>query len=107
MFLLQEPIFYDGVKEVLQDRIELALKSYDLLNTFLTNSSWVAGDQVTFADYNIANTLVAIDYLVPLDKEKYPRVQEWVERVTKLPCYKVAEAGFQKYKNALDGLLAK
>lgn len=103
----QEPILFQGAKTVPEDKKEAVYRCYELLDFFLKDSPWVAAENVTIADFNILTCIEYVNYLVPFEQKKYPRLAEWFERAKSLPCYRVTESGFKECKKLLESLLAQ
>lgn len=49
------------------------------LEDFLTNFKWMAGDQVTIADYSMLGSLTTLKEL-NVDFSKYPKLNDWYDR---------------------------
>lgn len=90
-----------------EDKIPPIHDCYNLLEIFLKDSSWLAGNHVTIADFNVVTGIDVANYLVPIEEKKYPRLAQWYQRVKSLPFYGVTEAGFQGYKKLMESLLAR
>ncbi|KAF5270029.1 hypothetical protein FQR65_LT05828 [Abscondita terminalis] len=81
------PILTGGVKTIPEDLIQETLEVYELLDKFLESSAWVAGDSVTLADLSLLSSITTLNYLVPIDANKYAKIIEWIKRGEKLPYY--------------------
>lgn len=97
---------YGGTKTIPQDLIDDAIQGYDFLEKFLESHQWVAGDQLTIADFNLVTSAIAMDVLVPVDANKYPNITAWIKRAQQLPYYNVIEKGHEDYKNLAKRLLS-
>ncbi|XP_018328672.1 glutathione S-transferase D7 [Agrilus planipennis] len=75
------PVLLHGEKpnDEQADKVKEALK---LLNTLLENSQWVAGPQMTIADFSIIATVSTAD-AVGFNIKDFPRVSEWYEKMKK------------------------
>uniref|UniRef100_A0A182YJR6 glutathione transferase n=1 Tax=Anopheles stephensi TaxID=30069 RepID=A0A182YJR6_ANOST len=51
-----------------------------VLNSFLHDSRWTAGEHITVADFAIAVTVAALDGLLNFDFTVYPNVHRWYEQ---------------------------
>lgn len=60
---------------------------------------WLAGDDVTIADFSIIAVVSAINVLVPVVSEKFPRTLAWMSRCQNLPYYQEGnQRGLDKFK---------
>lgn len=91
---LQKPLIFQGKKQILQEKVNDVLEAYGFLNTFLEESKWVAGEEVTIADFSIYETATSLNVIVPIDKDKYPNVLRWIGQVNELPRTEVCKQGF-------------
>ncbi|KAF5270028.1 hypothetical protein FQR65_LT05827 [Abscondita terminalis] len=80
-------------------------KAFEILNSFLDKSKWVAGDNLTIADFSLISTVTSLECIVPLDFKKYPKIAEWIQRVQELPYYNVTAKGLKVLKEFLDDLM--
>lgn len=71
---------------------------FALLNTLLEKSKYAAGDEVTIADFCLIACITTLEFYVPIDNEKYPKLSEWDKRIRELPYYHVSEPGLERYK---------
>ncbi|KXJ72418.1 hypothetical protein RP20_CCG018086 [Aedes albopictus] len=87
-----EPIFYNGGTEIPTEKVEYMQKSYKLLEDTLVND-YVVGNSMTIADFSCVSTISTVMSVVPLDKDKHPRIYAWLERMKALPYYQEANGG--------------
>uniref|UniRef100_A0A1I8PPT7 Uncharacterized protein n=1 Tax=Stomoxys calcitrans TaxID=35570 RepID=A0A1I8PPT7_STOCA len=59
--------------------------AYATLERFLEQNKWVAGDQITVADFNCITSVVSMKSLRPVTKEKYPLIYDWINRMLDIP----------------------
>lgn len=77
------------------------------MNAFLDENEWIAGDQVTIADFCIVATASTTDILVPIDKQKYPNLTKWYAKMQKHPSFEAGRAGLEAMKEMLANALKK
>nr|AHC08055.1 delta glutathione S-transferase [Locusta migratoria] len=63
--------------------IEKVNEGLETLNRMLDGKQWLAGDNITLADYAIANTLSALEFAPEfgIDPTKQPNIKQWLPRV--------------------------
>ncbi|XP_032572105.1 glutathione S-transferase 1-like [Drosophila sechellia] len=92
------PFWINGVTEVPQEKLDAIHRGLKLLETFLGNSPYLAGDSLTLADLSTGPTVSALPAAVDIDPATYPKVTAWLDRLNQLPYYKeINEAPAQSY----------
>ncbi|XP_058815242.1 glutathione S-transferase 1-like [Topomyia yanbarensis] len=84
-----EPILFRGGSEIPTEKKEYILKAYQLLEDTLVDD-YVAGNSLTIADFSCVSSFASIMGVIPVDKSKYPKIYDWLERLKKLPYYEEA-----------------
>ena len=74
--------------------------AYGFLELFLSNSSFLAGDLLTIADFSCISTMSSLNLFEPVDSSKYPKVSAWIARLEELPYYQ--EANGKGIQMAID-----
>ncbi|KAF5279728.1 hypothetical protein FQA39_LY05418 [Lamprigera yunnana] len=105
--VVARPIIYRGSKTISQYLIEEVNESYEILNNFLKNSKWVAGDRLSIADFSLISTVTSIDVLIPIDLNKYTNIDSWLKRARSLPYYHINQKGVDDFKEYMNELLNK
>ena len=91
---------FESKKKIIED-------AFDMLETFLENHSYMAGDELTLADLSIITSVSSLTVAVPLDDSKHSKLQAWIERLKQLPYYQEANGvGAEKIKEFVAPLLA-
>lgn len=88
-----EPIFYWGSYDVPQEKLEYIGKCWPLMESFLENSDYLCGDELTIADFCCIATATSCDGLAPIDSKKYPKLIKWINRMESNEHYKAARMG--------------
>lgn len=95
-----------GVKTVPQHLMEEVLQAYEFLDKFLEGHQWVAGDQLTIADFSLLSSATSLSHLVPIDFSKYHNISDWINRAQQLPYYKVNQKGLDDLKDFCGKLMS-
>ncbi|KAK4877107.1 hypothetical protein RN001_009613 [Aquatica leii] len=85
-------------KTIPKEKIEPVQEVYKTLEKYLDGKKWIAGNNVTIADFSCGTTTSSLDFLHPIDKKVYPKVDDWLNRVKKLPYFKNDEQQFEHFK---------
>ncbi|BFG03232.1 glutathione S-transferase 1-like [Drosophila madeirensis] len=81
------PLFRLNETEIPRARIDALEDVYATLETFLTINKYIAGKQLTIADFHIVAILSIIEIFLPVDAGKYPKLSAWMQRIAQLPYY--------------------
>lgn len=75
-------VIYKGGKHVPQDKIDQLYASYEILEAFLANDSFLVGNSLTIADVCAAINVISSDGLyAPLQADKHPNILAWLNRI--------------------------
>jgi len=76
------PIFRQGktLESTPAEKIEAFKKSVELLESFLSQTKYVAGDHLTIADFALLASVAATDF-IKFSLSEYPKILEWMKRV--------------------------
>nr|QII57454.1 glutathione-S transferase delta8 [Xenocatantops brachycerus] len=99
------PVFQG--KQADPSKIEKVNDSLETLNRMLDSKQWLAGDKITIADYAVAISISALEFIPDsgIDATKQPNVKQWLSRVeSSHPKY--AE-GLKEYREALKKMKQK
>lgn len=77
-------------------------EAFTTLNTLLEKSKFTAGDEVTVADISLIACVTSLEYYVPVDEVKYPKLASWVKKIQALPFYELNEPGLKIYNEAVQ-----
>ncbi|XP_037716872.1 glutathione S-transferase 1-like [Drosophila subpulchrella] len=87
---ITKPLFSAGQTKIPKERYDAIIEIYDFLETFLGDNDYIAGGQLTIADFSIISTVTSLEAFVELDSAKYPKVSAWIKRLQQLPYYEEA-----------------
>lgn len=89
-----------GAKGITTEDKDNTYKLYGLLEKFLEDRKWMAGESLSLADFSLVTTVTTLDIFVPVDAEKYPRISAWISMAKEtLPEYEeINEGGLKKLK---------
>ncbi|KAK4877102.1 hypothetical protein RN001_009608 [Aquatica leii] len=99
------PILTGNTKTVPNNLIEETAQVYEFLDKFLEGSTWVAGNNVTLADFSLLSTITTLDDLVPIDSNKYANIIAWIKRGEQLPYYHANATGLELFRLKIKSCL--
>lgn len=67
----------------------------------------MVGDNLTLADISCCIDLLTLDKLIPIDKNVYPKLAAWMERVASIPNFHdINDDGTQQLQSRFESCLA-
>ncbi|EDW01855.1 glutathione S-transferase 1 [Drosophila grimshawi] len=103
---LQHLLFTENITELPKDLIDQLHETYAVLEQFLVDQAYLAGQQLTIADFSIVSTLSSLHLsYAPIDPTEYPNLSAWLARISSLPYYE--EANLQGARLLADQVRAK
>lgn len=86
-FAIGAPIMYKGATEYDADAITAYYAVLDTLEMFLADGHYMAGNELSVADFSAIPSISTMMASGIIDFAKYQKISAWVERMTKLPYY--------------------
>ncbi|XP_050515298.1 glutathione S-transferase 1-like isoform X2 [Diabrotica virgifera virgifera] len=105
-YLCSELLFL-GKKEISKDIAAEEEKALQFLERFLKDNKYVAGDEMTIADFSIWTTLSNASNMVPIKETIFPRITEWIKMMNQQPYREINEPGATRFKSLIDAALKK
>jgi glutathione S-transferase len=93
-----------GVKKIPSEIRESLKVLLNTLETFLTQSEWFAGDELTLADFALLASVESIKCW-GANFTEYPRLNYWYERCRPLPGFTENHEGARKLAEKMSKLL--
>lgn len=85
------PVFRGIAKEFDKEDLDSLYAALDILEIFVKNSSYVAGNNLTVADFSLISSVTTIQkFLGQFDAVRFPKLLAWIERMNKLPYFEEA-----------------
>ncbi|SPP75875.1 glutathione S-transferase 1 [Drosophila guanche] len=81
------PLIRENQTEIPQAKIDALSGVYESLNTFLKTTDYLAGNNLTIADFSVIAVLSGTPIFLEVDARKFPNLAGWVQRIKKLPYY--------------------
>lgn len=74
-------VFYYEGKEISQDKIDAIYTTYEILEAFLAEDSFLVGNKLTIADISVSLTLSLLEAYAPLQPDKHSKILTWLQRI--------------------------
>lgn len=76
---------------------------YTHLEMYLAEGKFIAGEKMTIADLSIVATLSTTDLIIPVNRDRWPKVSTWYNQMKKLPYYQGAnQEGVENLKSKIN-----
>ncbi|KAF2886777.1 hypothetical protein ILUMI_19396, partial [Ignelater luminosus] len=96
------PIIMLGEKELSKENLVALKEGYSFLNKFLEGNTFVAGENLTIADFSCVASISTGSVILPISSELYPSLFKWYQKCKALPYYDKANG---PGLNNLDALI--
>uniref|UniRef100_A0A8D8DC18 glutathione transferase n=1 Tax=Culex pipiens TaxID=7175 RepID=A0A8D8DC18_CULPI len=104
---LMRKIFQRHITDV-SEHLKPVEEAIDFLEIYLSDSHFVACDELTVADFSIVATLSTLESVCPIEESRWPKVHDWYGRMRQLPYYHEAnQVGLDKLRDKLNSILMK
>ncbi|XP_070069199.1 glutathione S-transferase 1-1-like [Drosophila takahashii] len=80
----------EGKTEIPKARFDALEEVYKTLDYFLESNDFLAGQNLTIADFHVIAVLSTTLFFRDVDATKYPKLADWIQRIKKLPYYEEA-----------------
>ncbi|XP_034478652.1 glutathione S-transferase 1-like [Drosophila innubila] len=87
---ITKPLIFSGVTSIVKSKIDAVAEVYDLVEIFLGDNDYIAGTELTIADFSFVTTMCCLKIFLEPQPNKYPKIVAWLERLKKLPYYEEA-----------------
>jgi len=92
--LLYERVYKKIAKRGYPDsrKIKLGIRNFkfhlDYMNWLLDKRKWLAGDEMTIADFSASAHLSSLDYTNDVDWDGFPSVKDWYSKIKSRPAFR-------------------
>ncbi|CAK8678248.1 glutathione S-transferase 1-like [Clavelina lepadiformis] len=84
-----------------KDKIPEVKKVLDLYEKYLSKSTFIAGENLTIADFHMSSSLLLLDLTDYNDFDDYPKTSAWLAKIKALPYFDACNKnGMKTFKNA-------
>lgn len=95
-------------KEISKDKLSAINEAYSHMNNFLENQAYIAGENLTIADFCCVSTVSTATVIIPISNERFPNLSKWYQRCKSLPYYEEANGvGLSKLDMLVESKLGK
>lgn len=75
---------------------------------FLNGNVYIAGENLTVADFSIWSTLLVLDFLLPIDAEQFPKLKSYMKTTFEAyPHFQTNLEGTKKQIDLIDKCMEK
>ncbi|XP_039479955.1 glutathione S-transferase 1 [Drosophila santomea] len=87
---ISKAVLFQGQTKLPKERYDAIFEIYDFVETFLKGNDYIAGNQLTIADFSLVSSVASLEAFVSFDAAKYPRISAWIKKLEQLPYYEGA-----------------
>ncbi|KAL1502344.1 hypothetical protein ABEB36_007498 [Hypothenemus hampei] len=99
-------LFSSASKTIEKDKADQITQGYQSLETLLEGKNYVAGNELTIADFSIVSSISSCNAaMVPIASNTYPRITAWLARMQALPYYESNQKGVDQFKAFIQSKL--
>lgn len=99
-------VFFNGATEYPAEAIKGIHSTYDFMEAFLQDDSFMVGNTITVADYCLVATISTCQLAAPIVEEIYPKLAAWYERMKLVPFYHEMNGQFvENFRQVIEGKL--
>lgn len=98
MYEMMAPMYFGKIREIPQEKINEMNLAYEIIEGFLASGGkFICGDELTIADLSIWSTLLSVRFLVPIDDQKFPKLEKWLRRMKTRESYELNQNGANQH----------
>ncbi|CAH0546309.1 unnamed protein product [Brassicogethes aeneus] len=105
MLVITKSIIFQGVKSIPKEQSDAVIEAYGYVENYLEKTKFVAGNNVTIADFSLVTTVTSCDLVVPIDATKFPKIAAWIKKMEQLPYYDVNKVGLDMLRATIKSKL--
>ncbi|XP_030027473.1 glutathione S-transferase 1-like [Manduca sexta] len=96
------PTYVGRLSEMTRGMIKNIEAAYDILESYLADTIYIADDLITIADISIISTMGTLDGLLPVNEKRFPKLKRWMENMNKTYyCKKINIPGAKMHVESL------
>lgn len=96
------------IAQIGQKQIDAIEEVYQITESYLNKSQYIALDHFTVADICTGATITSLNVVVPIDAQKFPRLIQWVGALYIENCFQEVNApGLEQFNILLNALLER
>ncbi|CAH1102057.1 unnamed protein product [Psylliodes chrysocephalus] len=107
--LIGRSLLFEGAKSIDPKLLASLEEAFSITEQFLERSKYVAGDQLTIADFSFVTCITSWSgAFAPLTEDKFPKICAWIKKMQQLPYYRECnQVGLDIYLGAIKDKLSK
>lgn len=105
------PVFLGRETSIAENKITELLRAYETIETFLDGYEYLAGETLTLCDLSLWCLMESGCQVIPIDNEKFPNFNRWLNKMRELPTYALNKEGadlhVEFFRQCLERNIAK
>ncbi|CAG9854861.1 unnamed protein product [Phyllotreta striolata] len=102
-------LIFFGDKSIDPKKLQGVEEAYGIVEKFLEDSPYVAGDSLSLADISFITTITSWNVsIAPVNAAKYPKITAWIKKMQQLPYYQeINQHPLNVYEKLVKSKLSK
>ncbi|XP_057656002.1 glutathione S-transferase 1-like [Diorhabda carinulata] len=85
--MISKAVIFEGAKNPQPKQLAALEEAFNITERFLDKNKFIAGDNLTVADFSFVTSLTSWTVFCPLDETKHPNIAAWLKRMKSLSYY--------------------
>ncbi|CAK1581154.1 unnamed protein product [Parnassius mnemosyne] len=103
---IMAPTYGGKLTEISKSMIRNVEDAYRILETYLSDTLYLADDVITLADISVMTTMSSLNGLHPIDDKRYPKLKHWLINMYQQDyCRRINEPGSKQHVQVLKMLM--
>ncbi|XP_050515177.1 glutathione S-transferase 1-like [Diabrotica virgifera virgifera] len=91
-------VFLEKKRDIIPEQLKALEEAYEIVEKFIGSNKYVAGDELTIADFCFWTTITNWNAIGLCTEEKYPKITAWLKRMYELPYSKFNRDAEDEFK---------
>ncbi|CAG9839370.1 unnamed protein product [Diabrotica balteata] len=100
-------VFLEKKRDIVPEQLQALEEAYEIVEKFLGSNKYVAGNELTIADFSFWTTITNWNAVGLCTEDKYPKITAWLKRMSELPYSKFNKDAEDAFKATWNELMAK
>ncbi|CAH1154586.1 unnamed protein product [Phaedon cochleariae] len=105
--VIGKSLIFEGAKEIPQKLLDQLTEAVHMVEKFLEKTEFVAGNQMTIADFSFVTSITSWTPFVPLTEAEFPKIMAWLKKMEQLPYYSENQIGLDQLLKVLKTKMPK
>ncbi|CAG9817783.1 unnamed protein product [Phaedon cochleariae] len=105
--IISRSLIFEEAKEIPQKLLDQLSEAFYMVEKFLQKNEYVAGNQMTIADFSFVTSITSWAVFVPLSEAQFPKITAWLKKMKQLPYYRENQTGLDQFLQLMETKMPK